>query len=312
MDLISIVIPIYKVEKYLDKCVESVVNQSYKNLEIILVDDGSPDNCPEICDEWAKKDKRIKVIHKENGGLSDARNFGIEVATGEYLMFLDSDDSLDLSTCEKLLKLIKGNDVDFSMCDCKLVYEDKTDEETLYEITTKKFFGDDVMDQLYYRSIPYLMIPCAKLYKKHIFNNIRYPKGRFHEDEFVIHEVLYNSKSFAYTNEQLYLYLQRGGSIMGSKKEKNMIDTLCAYRNRVDFLNEKMPQNKQKTLEWYLKTLRSIYICNNWISKKIKKEILVEYKKEYKNKQGKSKKDMIFYCFPRTSSFIMRMLKKSK
>ena len=96
---ISIIIPVYKVEKYLDKCVESVVNQTYKNLEIILVDDGSPDNCPKMCDEWAEKDKRIKVIHKENGGLSDARNFGIEKATGDYLMFLDSDDYLDVTTC---------------------------------------------------------------------------------------------------------------------------------------------------------------------------------------------------------------------
>ena len=103
--LISVIIPVYKVEKYLNKCVDSVLNQTYKNLEIILVDDGSPDKCPEICDEYAKKDDRIKIIHKQNGGLSDARNVGIEKSTGEYITFIDSDDYVDSNYIEQLYKL---------------------------------------------------------------------------------------------------------------------------------------------------------------------------------------------------------------
>ena len=103
MPLISVIVPIYNVEKYLDRCVDSIINQTYKNLEIILVDDGSPDNCPQMCDDYAKKDSRIKVVHKENGGLSDARNVGMEVATGEYVSFIDSDDYISLDCYETVL-----------------------------------------------------------------------------------------------------------------------------------------------------------------------------------------------------------------
>ncbi len=109
MDLISVIVPVYKVEAYLNRCVESIVNQSYSNLEIILVDDGSPDRCPEMCDVWSQKDKRIKVIHKENGGLSDARNAGMAIATGTYIGFVDSDDWIDRDFYEKLLLTLKEN-----------------------------------------------------------------------------------------------------------------------------------------------------------------------------------------------------------
>ena len=114
-DLISIIIPVYKVEKYLDRCLESVLNQNYKNTEVILVDDGSPDNCPKICDEWAKKDKRIKVIHKQNGGVSSARNEGLKIAKGEYVCFVDSDDEVLPNYCEDLLKALKDNDADMAI-----------------------------------------------------------------------------------------------------------------------------------------------------------------------------------------------------
>ena len=115
-DLISIVIPVYKVEKYLEKCVESVINQTYKNLEILLVNDGSPDNCPKICDEYAQKDNRIKVIHKENGGLSDARNAGIDVATGKYITFIDSDDYISNDYVEYMYNLLKQNNTKKYWC----------------------------------------------------------------------------------------------------------------------------------------------------------------------------------------------------
>ena len=115
-DLISVIIPVYNVEKFIDRCINSLINQTYKNLEIILVDDGSPDNCPGLCDDWAKKDNRIKVVHKQNGGLSDARNAGLERSTGDYIMFVDSDDFVDETICEVLLNDLKNNDADFSMC----------------------------------------------------------------------------------------------------------------------------------------------------------------------------------------------------
>ena len=113
---ISVIVPVYKVEKYLDRCVESIVNQTYKNLEIILVDDGSPDNCPAICDAWANKDERIKVIHKENGGVSSARNRGIDAATGDYIGFVDSDDWIEPDMYELLADNAKKYDADISRC----------------------------------------------------------------------------------------------------------------------------------------------------------------------------------------------------
>ena len=120
---ISVIIPVYKVEKYLSYCVNSVINQTYTNLEIILVDDGSPDNCPKMCDELAKTDKRIKVLHKQNGGLSSARNAGIDIATGEYISFVDSDDTINPQTLEILHKLIKDDNADISMSSWKKVYD---------------------------------------------------------------------------------------------------------------------------------------------------------------------------------------------
>ena len=126
MELISIVVPVYKVEPYLDKCVSSIVNQTYKNLEIILVDDGSPDNCPVMCDAWAEKDNRIRVIHKPNGGLSDARNAGMSAATGELIAFVDSDDWIAPDMYEKLYHRLTEDGSDIAACGVQMVWEDNT------------------------------------------------------------------------------------------------------------------------------------------------------------------------------------------
>ena len=142
-DLISVIIPVYKVEKFLDRCIESVVNQTYKNLEIILVDDGSPDKCGEMCDEWAKKDDRIEVIHKPNGGLSDARNIGIDKCKGDFIMFVDSDDYLDLEICSKLHKILKEFNADFSMCNAKKFYENDNLIINENKVKDVKLFKDD-------------------------------------------------------------------------------------------------------------------------------------------------------------------------
>ena len=134
-ELISIIVPVYKVEKYLDKCINSIVSQTYKNLEVILVDDGSPDSCGKMCDEWTKKDTRIKVIHKENGGLSDARNFGLDCAKGKYIQFVDSDDYIEKDMIEFLYKNLKENNADISICSNYMV-----DEENVINVGTRKIF----------------------------------------------------------------------------------------------------------------------------------------------------------------------------
>ena len=128
---ISVIVPVYKVEAYLDKCISSIANQTYRNLEIILVDDGSPDNCPAMCDTWAEKDSRIRVIHKTNGGLSDARNAGMAIATGELMTFVDSDDWIAPDMCEHLYQRLAGDNSDIATCGVQMVWEDKTPSRTL-------------------------------------------------------------------------------------------------------------------------------------------------------------------------------------
>ena len=146
--LISVIVPIYNVEKYLDRCVESIINQTYKNLEIILVDDGSPDNCTQMCDDYAKKDSRIRVVHKENGGLSDARNAGMEVATGEYVSFIDSDDYISLDFYETLFQTMIDNDSDIVECSVVKFYENGKFDEYSDDQMIKNFNTVDGLEGL--------------------------------------------------------------------------------------------------------------------------------------------------------------------
>lgn len=170
--LVSLIVPVYKAEKYIDKCVESIVNQTYQNLEIILVDDGSPDNCPKICDEWAKKDSRIKVIHKENGGVSSARNVGLDNVNGEYVMFVDSDDWLEVSAVNDLLV---GRGFDFICGSCNVICKKKIITKVLekkeYDKNSlKQFFKDEKGSNFYFSN------PWAKLYKYSLIkeNNLQF------------------------------------------------------------------------------------------------------------------------------------------
>jgi len=293
MDKISVIVPIYKVEKYMDKCVDSIVNQTYKNLEIILVDDGSPDNCPKLCDEWAKKDERIKVIHKENGGLSDARNSGLDICTGDYLMFVDSDDYLDTTICEKLLNLLKSHDADFSMSGVQIIFENQQLVNSINEINIKSY---DCKNLQYEFKVPYLMTAWAKLYKKEIFNNIRYPKGKLHEDEFIIHEILGESKKCVISNEPLYYYLQRDNSIMSTKSEKNVQHILEAYTNRIEYLNEKYSYNKSQNYNYMLTLLRNFYL-SRCLTKSSKNIIFEKFKEIYKTTGKHTFKIWLFRYF---------------
>ena len=283
-DKISVIIPVYKVEKYLSQCVESVIKQSYKNLEIILVDDGSPDNCPKMCDEWAKKDSRIKVIHKQNGGLSDARNAGIDVATGDYLSFVDSDDSLNIGCFEKMVRWAQGLDADVVIGGIELVYENATVKKknnALQKSSAQVFRGEQVKNLIYSMSIPFLMTAWAKLYKKELFNSLKFPVGKLHEDEFVYYKVLASSQVVAIIPDTVYYYLQRSTSIMHTKTEKNGLDILEAYKQKFDFIKDKYPEDEQINLDLYLMELRCVYpgyIKSKNIASMIDKEFCLNYK----------------------------------
>ncbi len=236
-DKISVIVPVYNVEQYLDKCVQSIVTQTYKNLEIILVDDGSTDNSGAICDEWAKKDSRIVVIHKENGGLSDARNAGVLAASGEYIGFIDSDDYIEPVMYEKLYSLISVNDADMALCG---VQRKNENGETFSPFSTRqigKFQGEEIFNTVDFNN-PYYIIAWNKLYKRNLVLKIQFPKGRLHEDEFTAHRFYGECKKIVCCDTPLYHYLKRMGSIMRNGYSVKNLDAVYAFLDRYYYFKE--------------------------------------------------------------------------
>ena len=215
--MISVIVPVYNVEKYLDNCVESIVNQTYKDLEIILVDDGSPDNCPAMCDEWAKKDDRIKVIHKENGGLSSARNAGLEAANGEYIAFVDSDDSIDLATYSTMLGFFEQDEnVDIVICGYQRV--NKKEEIVVCDNNCKQIVRFD-QRELYQEIFGRLNNAVwNKIYKKRIISDMKFPNGIVHGEDLIFNlKLLKRCKVGIKCDSPFYHYYSREDSITNSK-----------------------------------------------------------------------------------------------
>lgn len=237
-ELITVVVPIYKVEQYLNRCVDSIINQTYKNLDIILVDDGSPDNCGKICDTYANDDKRVRVIHKENGGLSDARNCAIELAKGDYITFIDSDDYVSNNYVEYLYDLIKKHNSDISCCSFLPFYEvinEQQDKES-FEILS----SEEALEKLYYQK-QLTTSAWGKLYKKKFFNEIRFPKGEICEDLDTIYRVFALSNKIVISNQKLYYYLQRPDSIINSKFSLKRMKAIEFAFSMLNFTIEKFP-----------------------------------------------------------------------
>lgn len=238
MDLISVIVPVYNVEKYLNKCVESIVNQTYKNLEIILVDDGSTDSSGTICDQWAKKDNRIRIIHKENGGLSDARNKGLSVANGDYIGFVDSDDWIDLDFYKTLIINCKRYNADLAAC--KVIKEFDDHEETFICDCTKELFSPEEAIETLLNGKVFLAVVWNKLYKRTLFTDVEFPVGKIHEDEFITYKVLGSAKRLVFNKSTYYYYRQREGSIMSTISYNNT-DVLEAYYQRCIYIKEHFP-----------------------------------------------------------------------
>lgn len=279
--LISVVIPVYNVEKYLKECLESVLNQTYKNLEIILVDDGSKDSSGEICDEYAKRDSRIKVIHKKNGGLSDARNAGIDAARGEYITFVDSDDYIEEDMYEFLAKNMEKADADISICQVYYVYKEA--KETTH--TPNIYLEMDSIEAIKHVNMVgyYTVAAYDKLYKRDIFKEIRYPVGKINEDWYIICEVFDKANKIVYSSEPKYNYRKRKGSITDDKKiNLGMMD---ASRKCLEFVKEKYPEAVDMAIQMYIYASMNTY---NTIKQKtekakdLKRKIREEIKKQYK------------------------------
>lgn len=243
---ISIIVPIYKVEAYLDKCVESIVNQTYKNLEIILVDDGSPDNCPKMCDKWAEKDSRIKVIHKPNGGLSDARNAGMKIACGEYVAFIDSDDYIDTKFIGELYNVMKQEDCDIVECEVVKFNENETpvilsDNLKAETVDTEKSLSMLIAENGFRQHV------WNKLYKAELALSVPFEKGKLNEDEFWTYQIFGKAKKVTKINLPMYFYLQRGSSIMGTSYNIRRLDALEAKVLRQDYIVQRFPSLAQQT-----------------------------------------------------------------
>jgi glycosyltransferase involved in cell wall biosynthesis len=237
MDLISVIVPVYNVEKYLRKCIDSILSQTYTNLEIILVDDGSVDNSDKICDEYKEKDSRIVVIHKENGGASSARNVGLDMAHGEYIGFIDSDDYIDSDMYEELYKNMQDNNADLSICGILNLYQGI---EPKRNIPDKKVMLAAGAIKLMLTGLT--VSPCNKLFKRKLFKDIRYPTGKTAEDAFILIEILLKCDIVAFTSEEKYYYVHRGNSITTRKYHKSDDDVIEAWEKNYKLISENCPE----------------------------------------------------------------------
>ena len=265
-ELISIIVPVYNVKEYLEKCVDSILNQTYKNIEIILINDGSTDGSKELCDEIAKKDDRIMVIHKENGGVSETRNIGIDKSKGEYISFVDSDDYITPDFCETLYKALKENNADISSVKFRMVrengekiYEPGEDINSLSIIETNVYEGNEIIKEtLLMKS--FKSYACTKLYKKELLQNNRFKVGTNYEDLLFNYEVMKKANILAYINKECYFYLKRRNSITATCSEKNLNDFIDIVIYKYNDLNHKIPEYKIYNIYTLIYSLISIGI----------------------------------------------------
>lgn len=238
---ISVIVPIYKVEAYLKKCVDALLQQTYSNLEIILVDDGSPDSCPDICDKYAEKDGRIKVIHKQNGGLSDARNAGMQEATGQYISFIDSDDFISLDFYELLLNCLQKEDSDICECEVLKVVPEEEPRIQAEDVSVRSYDTCSALQMLIEDKVLCQHV-WNKLYKRELVIDVCFPVGKLNEDEFWTYQIFGKAKKITKVCKPMYFYLQRPGSIMAESYSLRRLDALEAKVLRQIYIQEKFPE----------------------------------------------------------------------
>ena len=284
--LVTVVIPIYNVEKYLDRCVDSIVNQTYKNIEIILVDDGSPDNCPQMCDEWAKKDERIRVVHKRNAGLGMARNSGLEIARGEYILFIDSDDYLDLSTIELCVSSALHNNSDVVIFGRKDVDDDGVVGEMNIKTNTDVFTGDEVQHTLLPAVFSYKMgfgvSAAGRMYRTDIFrkHNLRFKSEReiISEDAYFALELFSKDVTVSIVSKNLYHYYRRSDSLTHTYRADRQLKNDAFLSQCVSLAEkEKLPKQVSTHLmvRYHLYTIAAIkQLMTSSLTKKEKKSAL--------------------------------------
>lgn len=322
-DKISVIVPIYNVEKYLDRCVKSLINQTYKNIEIILVDDGSPDKCPEMCDYYATEDYRIKVIHKENGGLSDARNVGIEKSTGSYISFVDSDDWVEEDFIEELYNNIKRENADISIIGYTLIwdsgkritYSDNND----YFVYNQEYAIKELLKQKKFQCMV-----CQKMYKRDIFSDIKFPLGKIYEDVAVSLPTFLKADKVVFSGDPKFYYFQRENSIVNEKFSKEKLYFLDCCKEIIDYSNNHNKIFDKEAHNFYLRALLMLLLQlysdvrtrNSEICKQLEKEVRKNKKHIFVNPYIDFKKRialfMILVRFPRRLLYKVWRLKQGE
>lgn len=288
--LISVVIPIYNVSRYLKQCLDSVLNQSYKNLEIILVDDGSTDSSGMICDQYAQADNRVVVIHKENGGLSDARNAGLEVAKGEYIGFVDSDDLIHPSMYRTLVEILEENQADIAIANWQGFFDEG--EGKIHDKGTGNvmcFENIETLEFLIYGKDKYRISFSVwdRLYRKEVIEGIFFPKGKCYEDVVWSAKVFYRTKKSVYIDKDLYYYRRRDDSIVGADSkykvsERVLTDEIPQIEEQIQFLKDIAQENMADEITFFLYELLLKYYTRCYYNKSELQEELIKLIKKYR------------------------------
>ena len=301
LDLISVIVPVYNVEKYLRRCIDSILNQTYQNLEIILIDDGSTDNSGAICDEYIKKDNRILVIHQENKGLAGARNSGLDIAKGKYIGCVDSDDYIHPEMYERLYNLIVSTNTDMAVCGYHPIYSSDYKLYPMGDADIEIHTNTEAMEKLYEPFCQiYWVEAWNKLYSRWIFDKIRYPEGINFEDNYIYHRILETVKTIVYTHERLLYYYQREDSIMRENYSLKKLDELKSYEDRAKFFEQKgYDYLKEKAYIAWLERLTShyekLYSLEN--TDKYRKSIKIQVKEILTQQQWLKKYKKLYFKF---------------
>lgn len=287
-EMISVIVPVYNIRAYIKECIDSIICQTYRNLEIILVDDGSTDGCGEICDRYEKADARVRVVHKQNGGLSSARNCGISLSKGKYLLFVDGDDKIDVKMCEILIHILRIYHADISICrSYKNELAKNHRKHIIVRLTPEKALSEMLKERSFNVSA------WGKLYKRELFETVRFPDSMLFEDLAVTYRLLDLSHSAVYTSEQLYYYRVRNGSIMNSTFSESKMVFLDISEEMIRFLAVHYPKALtaayNRTTRYCISFIRDIavssgdyhdYACR--LRNFIKKHIMMYLRSDYK------------------------------
>jgi len=283
-DLITVVVPVYNVKNFLEKCVDSIIDQTYKNIEILLIDDGSSDGSESICDEYAINDSRVRSFHKQNGGLADARNYGIDRAQGKYITFVDSDDWIDQDFLELLYNSINDKNAEISVCDFRFCYDGQSiPDRNWINSTSEVLDTESALNTMIYAN-KFASHATNKMYLSSLFKDIRFPKGKYYEDLFTIYKIVARAHKVVYINAPKYNYCIRMNSISTSTFSLHHMDYIEASQNIVNFCIDKHPKCQRSAYFNYQRNVMQTidkYLISRSQSKELESELYNDLDKYY-------------------------------